>query len=151
MNYKQAQDKLNHEKEKAKKDAELAESRLITERFSKAVEQLGSDKIDARIGGIYALEQIAKDSGKYKDLDGYQWKVMEILTAFIRERSPVQEKEKLKTDETSGTISLKEQPQTSQDLNPVTADVQAALTIIGRRKIMRDRDCQELGIDITKG
>jgi hypothetical protein len=36
--------------------------RRITESFSKAAEQLGSDKIEARLGGIYMLERISKES-----------------------------------------------------------------------------------------
>ena len=41
---------------------ELTEQGQITDRYTKAVEQLGSDKLDVRIGGIYALERIARDS-----------------------------------------------------------------------------------------
>jgi hypothetical protein len=41
---------------------ELSRRGQVNERFSKAIEQLGSDKLDVRIGGIYALEQIAHDS-----------------------------------------------------------------------------------------
>jgi hypothetical protein len=33
--------------------------RRITESFSKAIEQLGSDKLEVRLGGIYTLERIA--------------------------------------------------------------------------------------------
>ena len=33
--------------------------RRITENFSKAVEQLGSDKLEVRLGGIYSLERIS--------------------------------------------------------------------------------------------
>jgi hypothetical protein len=36
--------------------------RRITEGFSKAVEQLGSDKLEVRLGGIYSLERISKES-----------------------------------------------------------------------------------------
>jgi uncharacterized protein YjbI with pentapeptide repeats len=55
--------------------------RRITESFSKAIEQLGSDKIEVHLGGIYSLERISKESP-----DDY-WTVMENLTAFVRERS----------------------------------------------------------------
>jgi len=55
--------------------------RRITEGFSKTVEQLGSDKLEVRLGGIYSLERISKESP-----DDY-WTVMENLTAFVRERS----------------------------------------------------------------
>jgi ABC-type Fe3+ transport system permease subunit len=34
----------------------------ITDRYTKAVDQLGSDHLDVRVGGIYALERIARDS-----------------------------------------------------------------------------------------
>ena len=43
---------------------ELAERGQVTDRFTKAIEQLGSDKLDVRIGGIYALERIARDSAE---------------------------------------------------------------------------------------
>ena len=53
----------------------------MTDRYTKAIEQLGSDKLDVRIGGIYALERIARDSARDHPT------VMEVLTAFIREHS----------------------------------------------------------------
>lgn len=55
--------------------------RRITESFSKAVEQLASDKLEVRLGGIYSLERISKESP-----DDY-WTVMETLCAFVRERA----------------------------------------------------------------
>ena len=51
----------------------------MTDRYTKAIEQLGSDKLDVRIGGIYALERIARDSARDHPA------VMEVLTTFIRE------------------------------------------------------------------
>src|SRR5690606_7462200 len=62
----------------------LAEQGQITERFTKAVEQLGSSEISIRLGAIYALERIAKDSER--DLTT----IMETLAAFVRERTPWQ-------------------------------------------------------------
>src|SRR5215510_11554046 len=63
------------------KNVRVAEEGKLTERFSKAVELLGSNNLDVRLGGIYALERIARDS--HKD----HWTVMEVLTAFVREQS----------------------------------------------------------------
>ena len=37
--------------------------RRITESFSKATEQLASDKIEVRLGGIYTMERIARETG----------------------------------------------------------------------------------------
>ena len=62
--------------------------RRITESYSKAVSQLASDKIEERLGGIYTLESISKESP-----DDY-WTVMETLTAFVRERSQRNERER---------------------------------------------------------
>jgi len=59
----------------------LSREGQMTDRYTKAIEQLGSDKLDVRIGGIYALERIARDSKKDHPT------VMEVLTAFIREHS----------------------------------------------------------------
>ena len=59
----------------------LSREGQVTDRYTKAVEQLGSDKIDVRIGGIYALERIARDSARDHPT------AMEVLTAFIRDHS----------------------------------------------------------------
>jgi hypothetical protein len=40
----------------------LTQQGQITDRYTKAVEQLGGDKLHVRLGGIYALERIAVDS-----------------------------------------------------------------------------------------
>jgi hypothetical protein len=97
------------------KNLKVAEDKQVTERFSKAIEHLGSEKIDIRLGGIYALEQIAIDSPKY------HWTIVEILSAFVREKCPIQE--------------VVEQ---RQQLEKVSADIQAALTVLGRRKTEQD-------------
>jgi Pentapeptide repeats (8 copies)/Protein of unknown function (DUF2934) len=59
---------------------EADRQRRIVETFSKAVEQLGSDKLELRVGAIFALERLSKESP-----DDY-WTIMEVLTAFVRER-----------------------------------------------------------------
>ena len=53
----------------------------MTDRYAKAIEQLGWDKLDVRVGGIYAIERVARDSARD------HLTVMEVLTAFIREHS----------------------------------------------------------------
>ena len=55
----------------------------ITERFTRAIDQLGVDKLEVRIGGIYALEKIAEDSD-----DVYHWSIIRILTAYVRTNAP---------------------------------------------------------------
>lgn len=65
------------------KRADIAENGQITERFTRAIDQLGSDKLEVRTGGIYSLGRIANES--YEDY----WPIMEILTSYIRKNSPL--------------------------------------------------------------
>ncbi|MEU4574208.1 pentapeptide repeat-containing protein [Nonomuraea sp. ATR24] len=57
-----------------------AEQGQITDRYTKAVEQLGSAKQDVRLGGIYALQRLAADSPRDKDT------IRNVLAAFVRNR-----------------------------------------------------------------
>src|ERR1700722_19735203 len=52
---------------------------LISGQVSKGFEQLGSEKIVVRLGGIYALEGVMNNS------DQYYRSVLEALAAFVRE------------------------------------------------------------------
>lgn len=96
------------------RNLQSAEDKQVTERFSKAVELLSQQgKIEARIGGVYLLERIAKDSPED------HWTVMEVLTSYIQEKS------------------LQNQP--------ISADIDAAITVIGRRKVKLDEEQLNLG------
>jgi len=98
--------------EAAQQSVEVAREEQITERFTRAIEQLGSEKLEVRLGGIYALERIARDSAKD------HWPTMEVLTACVRENATRKERE---AAEAGGA-----------DWPP--ADIQAILTVIGRRR-----------------
>ncbi|WP_328924056.1 pentapeptide repeat-containing protein [Streptomyces sp. NBC_00190] len=54
----------------------------ITDRFSRAVDQLGSEKLDVRIGGLYALWRIADHSAHDREA------VVSIMAAFLRTHLP---------------------------------------------------------------
>jgi len=56
-----------------RRDIEIAQNGQMTERFTKAVDQLGSNQVAIRLGGIYALERIARDSRQD------HWTIMETL------------------------------------------------------------------------
>jgi len=45
----------------------------LTERFTKAVDQLGSENVTVRIGAIYALERLAKNSAADRDAVLFLW------------------------------------------------------------------------------
>src|SRR6204780_426651 len=107
---------------------ELTAQGQVTDRYSTAIEQLGSEKLDVRIGGIYALERVARDSARDHPA------VMEVLTAFIREHS----REPWPPSDPGG-----------QEREPSTRpDIQAAVTVVGRRE--RQRDLPERRIDLTR-
>lgn len=114
--------------EAAQQERQLNSERLVTDRFAKAVEQLGNGTIDVRIGAIYSLERIAKDSPKD------HWTIMEVLVAFVRNKSPLPKDWK---------------PDSKQQLTDVTTDVQSVLTVMGRRDVRHDQGGESLNLEIT--
>jgi uncharacterized protein YjbI with pentapeptide repeats len=72
------------ETEQHNRQSEVAEdSKLRNEQFARAVEKVASEHVHVRLAGVYALGQLANRSR-----DDF-WPVMELLTSYIRERSPV--------------------------------------------------------------
>ncbi len=56
--------------------------RLVIERFMRAVDQLGHPALDVRLGGIYSLERLARESPENHA------PIIEILAAYVREHAP---------------------------------------------------------------
>ncbi|MCR6488595.1 pentapeptide repeat-containing protein [Amycolatopsis sp. OK19-0408] len=54
------------------------EERRVTELYTKAVEQLGSDKAPVRLGGLYALERLGQDNPKQRQT------IVNVLCAYLR-------------------------------------------------------------------
>ena len=98
---------------------EESRERQLTERFMQAVEQLGHPTLDVRLGGIYSLERLARES---REDHG---PVVEILAAYVREHAPWPARV------AGGHGGARARPAT---------DVQAALTILGRRVLAHDTD-----------
>jgi uncharacterized protein YjbI with pentapeptide repeats len=110
----------------ALKNFQLTQDRQITEHYTRAVEQLGSDKLELRLGAIYALERIARNSERD------HWPIMEILTAYVREHAPWPPKAiPLLADDLSPT---EKSPEGKDQPEPKPApNIQAILTVLGRR------------------
>ncbi len=109
----------------------------ITDRFTKAIDQLGKDTLAVRLGGIYALERIARDS------ESDHWAVMEVLTAFVREQAPATP---LPPDKPSGEKEAEE----SSHERKLPSDIQAILTVIGRRtRTFENGEIQSLDLHNT--
>ncbi len=80
---------LRQTREHTDRQLQQAEQGQITDRFTSAIEQLGSDKLEIRLGGIYALERIAGDSLAMESSPGRDYAtIMEVLTAYVRENAP---------------------------------------------------------------
>jgi hypothetical protein len=90
----------------------LSRESHVTDRYTKAIEQLGSERLDVRLGAIYALERIMIDSGRDHPT------IVEVLAAYVREHSPVVPPEDRDPD---------------KELAPRATDVRAAVTVLGRR------------------
>jgi Pentapeptide repeats (8 copies) len=123
----------------------LTQQGQITDRYTKAIEQLGAEKLAVRLGGIYALERIAVDSKRDHQT------VVEVLSAFVRERTDASRTEKQTVVEVpkelfQETDQSKINEQTLSDSKArLTTDVQAVLTVLGRlphRKIVGRGDLQ---------
>ena len=116
--------------------ASLAREGQITERFTRAIDQLGGHALAVRLGGIYALERIARES----PVD--HWSIMEILTAWIREQS----NEPLRGEVSSHRPEL-EDSAPGEESAGIAADVQAALRVLGRRRVDHDREGYHLNLE----
>src|SRR6266511_3903107 len=108
--------------ERLREQITLAQEGQITERFTRAIDQLGQpgpDRLDVRLGGIYALERIARDSPADRATIG------EVLTAFIRGHAPWPPR---LPDQPAATMPIDQVP----ELQVRAPDVQASLTVLGR-------------------
>ena len=114
----------------------------ITDRFTKAIDQLGSSQLDVRLGGIYALERIARDSEKD------HWSIMEVLTTYVREHAPVNTDGKPSGSGDTRARSNKALPLAS--LPAPSPDLQAILTVIGRRELKFEKGKEDEHLNLTQ-
>jgi hypothetical protein len=116
----------------------------IAERYTKAIDQLGSvlpgttertgdspnPNLTVRLGGIYGLEKISREYPR-----DYRSTVFEVLSAYVRENArlsgPRKHKESIAPRPGPSTTSVNG-PELDQHPR---SDIQAILTVIGRRRI----------------
>ena len=89
----------------------------ITERFTRAIDQLGNVKIEVILGGIYALGAIAEDSERNRT------PVAEALSAYIQSHAP--------WPPTGSRPSATTPIQDLREMRTDAPDVQAAMSILG--------------------
>jgi Pentapeptide repeats (8 copies) len=86
---------------------------------------------EIRVGGIYALERIARESEKD------HWPIMEILSAYVRQNAPLppeaaQERMEDATDERRALEGSRGKSEPTEPSAP-DSDIQAIMTILRRR------------------
>lgn len=97
----------------------------MSERLAGVFAQLGSEQIAMRIAAVHSLEQIARDEPRQHG------PIMQTLGAFVREQAPAP---------TGRYVGNRyEPPDHAQVFVPPRTDVQAALTVLGRRQRDHDR------------
>jgi uncharacterized protein YjbI with pentapeptide repeats len=131
---------------------QVAQEGQITDRFTKAIDQLGATddkgnpRLELRLGGIYALERLAQESEKD------HWPIMEVLTTYVRVHAPANKIQDKQTGSADAHSSSKNSiPLASKAPNPdignsqedlqaihsvigPSVDIQAILTVLGRRQ-----------------
>ncbi|MGW6737566.1 pentapeptide repeat-containing protein [Streptomyces sp. NPDC055013] len=106
----------------------------VTDRFSRAVDQLGSDKLDVRIGGLHALWRIAEQSARDREA------IISIQAAYLRTHLP-------------WPPAGPESPAADLPINDIApletraADAQVALTALG--VLCRHREHSWVNLSIT--
>jgi hypothetical protein len=74
-------EKNQAEREKNQTDLALVREKQLTDLYVEAIKQLGQPEMAVRLGGIYALDRLARSSAKDKG------PILEVLTAYVREES----------------------------------------------------------------
>lgn len=103
---------------------ELSRQAGVSERFTRAIDQLNNNSSEVRLGGIYGLEQIARDSKHHERLVVY-----EVLATYVRRHAHWTPRPK--------PAPLKP-PSVLEGLQARAPEIQAIMTVLGRRNISKD-------------
>jgi hypothetical protein len=95
----------------------IARDGQVTERFTRAVDQLGNRSDDVQLGGVYALQQIGRASAEERGA------IQEILAAYVRIHAP------WNSQHDEGAVDVGAIPH----LREWAPAVQAAMLALGRR------------------
>lgn len=116
---------LTEDRQQSTATRELTLQGQASERFTRAIDQLGSDRLEMQLGGIYGLEQIAQQAPNNR------LAVTEVLVAYLHRRS---------------TRSANTATQPPETLRVRAPDAQAALTVLIRRAPPPTDPPPELGL-----
>jgi hypothetical protein len=163
-NYQVSQKNLEATQKKNEADLEQGKEKQVTELYVKAIGQLGSDKLPVILGGIYALERIARDSEKDKG------PILEVLTAYVRQNAPwppenpAQARKRRPWTKKGRKVAIRaiegksgaNQPEKGkggkekENRPEPDTDIQAMLTVIGRLGPARDDQGKPQRLDLAR-
>ena len=114
--------------------------------YTQAVAQLaaaegGQPNLEVRLGGIYALEGIARESARD------HWTVMEVLSAYVRRHAPA-----LPPGQAAGANGHEPAPPAAAETTPPKTpgiDIQAILTVLGRRDRKARREPPDRSLNLA--
>jgi hypothetical protein len=116
----------------------------LTDRYTKAITQLASEKVTERLGGIYALEHLMRES------EADHTTVVAVLAAFIRENDSTN-RSNLLGERDSAPLAKPYAPNIGQPEPRPATDVQAALTVLARRPKRPEPDYIDLSNTDLRG
>ena len=120
----------------SERTTELTEAQQETDHFTRAVEQLGSRRLEVRMGGIYALQQFATRRRESRDEEQRRRETVAMLMiSFLKSnpRPPVHTPPDERYQELNRALKRKEPPYDfcrATGAIPPRPDTQAALTVL---------------------
>ncbi|WP_328884668.1 pentapeptide repeat-containing protein [Streptomyces sp. NBC_00299] len=106
-----------------RQELQIVQQGQITSRYNAAINNLGSSSVDVRLGGIYALERLMRDSSRDQPT------VVSVLAAYVRQHAPAHAD--------VAVVETRRPP----------ADIEAVMNVLAERSMERDRD---LVLDLSK-
>ena len=107
----------------SKQAQETARETQFSNSFATATDDLAAPEMEARLGGIYALERLAEDSDPFEDYRQIR-QVVEVLCAYVRKHAPAKADVEILPSQPSAPDPPPKAPE---------PDVQAILTVLGRQ------------------
>jgi uncharacterized protein YjbI with pentapeptide repeats len=115
--------------EQSRNELDITRRGQITGRFTQAIDQLGSESLEIRLGAIYSLERTARE-----DRD-FHWPIMEVLTTYVRTHAPRKHGPIMEVLTTYVRTHAPRKPLEREEYTSPKPDIQAILTVIGRRSV----------------
>jgi uncharacterized protein YjbI with pentapeptide repeats len=113
---------LTADRQQADADRNVTQQGQASERFTRAISDLGNQRSEGQLSGVYGLEKIAQQAPENR------LAVTEILISYLHRRIPLPANKNPARRWPSDDLSVEE-------LGVRAPDAQAALTVLGRRQI----------------